>query len=328
MVSLTRRTMMSTSLAGVAGTLLAKAPRAARADVGGAPAQRHPCPFYRSKLGSAALTIVSDGTLAFPTHDLWPEVPESERESFLSELYQPSDETPLQVNAMVIDLNGRRVLIDAGNGASKFQPTVGALSENLQAAGIDPASIDTVVFTHLHPDHLWGVTDADNETLTFPNAEYVVSEPELAFWGDPDLPGQMPDGFMRTLTEATLAHLAKIRERLRTVAPTAEARPGVTFVPTHGHTPGHVSIMLESDGETLFSAGDVIPNAFVSLEQPDWEFGFDANPEQGIASRRSFLDQASADRLRVFGYHLPWPGFGHVARHGGAYRWIKEEWSW
>jgi glyoxylase-like metal-dependent hydrolase (beta-lactamase superfamily II) len=326
MTALTRRSLIATSAAGAAA-VFSPSP-AVRADAQAPMKPDRQVPFYRTKLGSADITIVSDGTLVFPVDFMVPEVPEEELEGFLADLHQPTDTTTLQVNAMVIDLNGRRVLIDAGDGG-KFQPTGGSLPDNLQAAGIDPETIDTVVFTHLHPDHLWGVTDADNQALVFANAEYVAADPELAFWDDPDLPGRMPeDSLWPWLAETTLAHLGKIEDRLRTIGATAEASPGITFVPTHGHTPGHVSVMLESDGEGLLSTGDVLVNPLVSLERPEWGVGVDWDMEQGTESRLAFLDRAATDRLRVFGFHMPWPGFGYVARHGEAYRWIKEDWDW
>jgi glyoxylase-like metal-dependent hydrolase (beta-lactamase superfamily II) len=334
MVTITRRNLITATAASAAAAAWPKPSPLRAQDAMNTAGQ---VPFYRTKLGSADITIVSDGTLEFPVDFMAPEVPEDELEGFLANLHQPTDTTSLQVNAMVIDLNGKRVLIDAGDGG-KFQPTGGSLPDNLRAAGIDPATIDTVVFTHLHPDHLWGVTDADNEELVFANAEYVAADPELAFWDDPELPGHMPvdslagripdDSLWPWLAETTLAHLGRIEDRLRTVGATAEVSPGITFVPTHGHTPGHVSIMLESDGEGLLSTGDVLVNPLVSLERPEWGVGVDWDMEQGTQSRLALLDRAATDRLRVFGIHMPWPGFGHVARHGEAYRWIKEEWDW
>lgn len=322
-----RRSLMTASAAGVASATVPMHARSEARDDAQASSEVQHRPFHRSKLGSADLTIVSDGKIAFEPTMFWPEVPEERLQGFLSDLYLPTDELVLQVNAMVIDLNGRRVLIDAGNGDGKFQPTAGGLAENLQSAGIDPATIDTVIFTHLHPDHLWGVTDAENDTLVFPEAEYVAVEAEYAFWSDPELADRVPDEWRRQIARTTLAHLTRIEDRLRTVATSAEAVPGITFVPTHGHTVGHASIMLENEGESLISAGDVITNPVVSFERPEWGMAFDTDMEQGTATRLDFLDMAAADRLRVFAYHLPWPGFGHVARAREAYRWIPEQWA-
>jgi glyoxylase-like metal-dependent hydrolase (beta-lactamase superfamily II) len=341
MTIITRRHLINTSLAAAtaaASTKYTTSSVLADTDVLGEIGRQ---PFYRTSVGSAEVTVVSDGTIEWEPGILWSDVPEDELEGFLSDFHQPTDRVRLQLNAMVVDLGGRRILIDAGdagmisstrlpqspaNGA--WPPTGGCLPENLQAAGIDPGSIDAVIFTHLHPDHLWGITDPNNETLIFPNAEYVVAEPELAFWDNEDLPGQMPNDLYRWVAEANLVHIEKIRDRLRTVGAAAEASPGITFMPTHGHSPGHVSIVLESDGETLLSTGDLFAESLIGFEQPHWDNLIDWDAEQGTASRLAFLDQAATDRHRVFGFHLPWPGLGHVARHGNAYRWVKEEWVW
>jgi hypothetical protein len=138
-------------------------------------------PFYRARLGSADLTIVSDGTIGFPPTTLLPDVPEDELEGFLVAHHQPTDRVPLQLNAMVVDLNGRRVVVDTGCGG-KFDPTAGRLPDHMEAAGLDPATVDAAIVTHLHPDHLWGATDAENEAPAFANAEIVVPEAELHFW--------------------------------------------------------------------------------------------------------------------------------------------------
>jgi glyoxylase-like metal-dependent hydrolase (beta-lactamase superfamily II) len=327
MAVITRRRLITTGLAAATAAVSSKyttssvlADTDVLSDIGQPP-------FYRTSVGSAEVTVVSDGTIEWEPSVLWSDVPEDKLESFLSDFHQPTDRVRLQLNAMVVDLGGRRVLIDAGE-AGKWQPTGGGLPENLQAAGIDPGSIDAVIFTHLHPDHLWGITDPNNETLIFPNAEYVVAEPELAFWDNADLPGQMPNDILRWLAETNLKHIEKIRDRLRTVGAAAEASPGITFMPTHGHTPGHVSIVLESDGDSLLSTGDLVGDPLIGFERPHWDIGIDWDIEQGTASRLAFLDQAATDGVRVFGFHLPWPGFGYVARDGDAYRWIKEEWLW
>jgi glyoxylase-like metal-dependent hydrolase (beta-lactamase superfamily II) len=328
MSSVTRRNLIAASAVGVAATALGRyRPSIARAETEQPREVKTHVPFYRTKLGSVDITVVSDGTIEWAPTDLWSEVPEEELEGFLTNFHQPTDSIRLQLNAMVVDLNGRRLLIDAGD-AGKWQPTGGNLPESLQAAGIDPESVDTVIFTHLHPDHLWGITDAGNEQLVFPNAEFVVSDPELAFWDDPDLPGQMPNDVWRWLAQTNLEHLAHIRDRLRTAGAKAEVSPGISLIPTPGHTPGHVSVLLESEGEGLLSTGDLVGDPLIGFERPHWDIGIDWDVEKGTASRLAFLDRAATDRLRVFGFHLPWPGFGYVARDGDAYRWVKEEWDW
>ncbi len=326
MNELTRRHLLGAGAAGLATAGWGGAAGAARAADREARAERNP-PFYRSRLGRAEITIVSDGTIGFPLDWLFPEVPEAELEDFLAARYQPLDHLPLQVNPMVADIGGRRVLIDTGCG-TKFDPTAGRLPRNLRAAGIDPASIDAVVVTHLHPDHVWGATDAENAAPVFENAEIVVPAAELDYWNDPDLAERLEGDLARSVARSTFSHLRRLDDRLRPVEAPGEAVPGIRFMPTHGHTPGHASLLIESDGEALMSTGDAVFHAFVLVERPDWHNVIDWDPEAAVASRRAFLDQAAGERVRVFGFHMPWPGFGHVARQGDAFRWIPEKWVW
>jgi glyoxylase-like metal-dependent hydrolase (beta-lactamase superfamily II) len=327
MSGVTRRHLLGAGSAGLATAGWAGGAGAARAAEQGADRTGRNPPVYRTRIGSAEITIVSDGTIGFPPAMVLPEVPEAELEAFLAARYQPLDNLPLQLNAMVADIGGRRVLIDTGCGA-KFDPTAGRLPENLRAAGIEPASIDAVVVTHLHPDHFWGATDAANSEAVFENAEIVVPAAELDFWSDRELAPAMPEGLFREVAEGTHAHLRRLDDRLRPVEAPGEAVPGIRFVPTPGHTPGHASLMIESDGEALMSTGDAVADPFVSVERPDWQFLTDWDAETAVTTRRALLAQAADERMRVFGFHMPWPGFGHVARQGDAFRWIPEKWVW
>ena len=281
-------------------------------------------PFYRTTLGNADITIVSDGDFTLTRDFLYPDPPPEEFNALLASAYRPGDELLLPANAMVIDINGQRVLIDAGSG-DKFQPGVGKLAENLRAAGIAPESIDAVVFTHLHPDHLWGATDAANEALIFPNARFIARQGEYAFWSSPDLPDQLPTEEMRNVTLLIQAHLDRLGDRLELVE--RDVLPGISYIPTPGHTADHASVMIESGGETLLSVGDVIADAVVAFERPDWPVGIDKDPEQGVRTRIALLDRLKSDRQRSFGYHLPWPGLGHVGGYGKTYRWHPERWT-
>jgi glyoxylase-like metal-dependent hydrolase (beta-lactamase superfamily II) len=208
--------------------------------------------------------------------------------------------------------------VDTGAGAG-WQPTVGKLVENLQAAGIDPGSITKVVFTHAHPDHLWGVADASG-ALHFPNASYLVGASEWNFWMAEDVLKKIPENFQPFALGAK-RDLSRIKPKLNTLKPDEEIVSGVRVIATPGHTPGHISIEI-AGGDGLIIAGDVIANAAVSFAHPEWRFGIDSLPDLAIQSRRRLLDRAADEKIRLVGSHWPYPGLGMVERKGTAYRFV------
>lgn len=210
------------------------------------------------------------------------------------------------------------VLIDTGSGAN-FQPTAGKLSENLAAAGIDPAKVTRVVFTHAHPDHLWGTIDEMND-LSFPNASYVVSEAEWNFWMDPDLIRKMPE-LMHGFVVGAQRNLGRVKDKVKTVKPGEDVVTGLRVLDTSGHTPGHVLLEL-AGGDGLVVVGDAVPHAAASFAQPQWRFGFDTISELAIANRRKLLDRAATEKVKLIGYHWPYPGVGFAERKDGGYRFV------
>jgi glyoxylase-like metal-dependent hydrolase (beta-lactamase superfamily II) len=104
--------------------------------------------------------------------------------------------------------------------------------------------------------------------------------------------------------------------------PGDEIAPGVTLIDTAGHTPGHVSVLLNSGGNQLLIGGDVLNQSVVSFAKPDWRWGADMDPELAIAARKRTLDMLATDRISLLGYHLPWPGLGRVERKDTAFRFI------
>jgi glyoxylase-like metal-dependent hydrolase (beta-lactamase superfamily II) len=185
MLMLDRRTLLRAGSAAVA----VGAPALARAPQVGKHAQPS---FYRFKLGTIEITVVSDGTLAFPAETQWGDRAEDAR-GLLASTFEPQSPVGLQLNTMHVNTGDKLVLIDAGGGVDgKFQKTAGGLLGNLAAAGYAPGDIDMILFTHGHADHLWGISDGKNASLLFPSAEFVASETEVAFWNAPELAGKVP----------------------------------------------------------------------------------------------------------------------------------------
>src|ERR1700716_467974 len=320
MLMLDRRMLLragSAAAASLAPTApgLAHAPQAAK---------RAQPSFYRVKLGTIEITVVSDGTLAFPAEMLWGDRAEDAR-GLLTSTFQPSSPVGLQINTILVNTGDKLVLIDAGCGVDKFQKTAGGLLGNLAAAGYAPGDIDMILFTHLHFYHLWGISDGKNASLLFPTAEFVASETEVAFWSAPDLPGKVSPKQQPLVTQANLKLASP---RLRLIKAGAEGAPGVTTFDTAGHTPGHISVHISSGREEMLLTGDVVVDTAIGFQHPELAFGFDLDVSLATKARMAFLDRAAADKTLVGSYHLPFPGFGHVVREGSGYRWLPADWQW
>lgn len=226
------------------------------------------------------------------------------------------------VNAFLLRLPGRLVLVDAGCGTA-MGPDMGRVAANLAAAGAAPDDVDVVLATHLHPDHIGGLIDAGGRAV-FPNAELVVHDAEPRFWGDDAVIANASDANKEFVGLARAA-MAAYGNRMRRVA-SGEVLPGVSILPEPGHTPGHSGWLIASGNDTLLIWGDIVHMPGVQFARPEAGIGFDVDGAQAIATRQRIMDMAAADRLRVAGMHLDFPAFGHVARAGSGYAFIPDVW--
>jgi glyoxylase-like metal-dependent hydrolase (beta-lactamase superfamily II) len=249
-----------------------------------------------------------------------PETPPSDAAALFAAHGLPTSGVDPQTNVSLVRTGDELVLVDAGSGAN-FQPTAGKLAENMEAASIDPSSVTKVVFTHCHADHLWGTIDDFDDSERFPKATYVVAAAEWDFWTAPDTAANVPDWLkgMALGSARVLKRLELKIERRKAGDPVA---PGLTYVDTGGHTPGHMAVMAESGRDRVLIAGDVLSNVAVSFARPQWRVGSDHDRDRGVATRRRMLDWLATDRFSFVGFHLPWPGFGRVERHGTEFRFI------
>jgi glyoxylase-like metal-dependent hydrolase (beta-lactamase superfamily II) len=323
MLTLDRRMLLRAGSAAVGAAALAATTVPALAHAPQTVKRAQPS-FYRLKLGTIEITVVSDGTLAFPAETLWGDRAQDAR-GLLTSTFQPSSPVELQINTILVNTGDKLILIDAGCGVDKFQNTNGRLLGHLASAGYAPGDIDMILFTHLHFDHLWGISDGKNASLLFPSAEFVASEVEVAFWSDPALPSKVSAKQQPAITQTNLKLASP---RLRQIKAGAEVVPGVTTFDTAGHTPGHMSVHISSGSEEILLTGDVVVDTAIGFLHPEWAFGFDLDVPLATKARMAFLDRAAADKTLVGGYHLPFPGFGHVVREGSGYRWLPADWQW
>ncbi len=273
------------------------------------------------ELGGAEVTVLSDGHLTLPLGFVMPDIPRADIDAlFASQGGTPDAFTP-DCNVTFCRIGDRFIAFDVGSGPN-FMPTAGKLPDAMAEAGIDAEEITDVVFTHAHPDHLWGVIDDFDEPV-FPNATYRMEITERDFWVSPDTLAAMPEE-RKTFAVGAQSRLEAIEDRLETFTAGSEVVPGVEAVATRGHTPGHTSFMIHGDNDAVLVVGDAITNVVVSFAQPGWHSGSDQDPEAGAATRIALLDRLAGDKARIIGYHLPHPGRGRVERKDGAYRFAPE----
>jgi glyoxylase-like metal-dependent hydrolase (beta-lactamase superfamily II) len=271
---------------------------------------------YRFKHGEFEIFVVSDGHLVLPTSFLAPDAPSAERAALLKAAGQSTEQYQSPTNITLIRKGTELILIDAGSG-DRFMPTAGKLFGNLKDAGIDQASITKVVLTHGHPDHLWGALD-DLDDLVLPNAVYYVGAAEWDFWHGDNATRGLPAERAGFVTGARRRFDA-IKGRVKMLKPGDDIITGLRVVDTAGHTQGHVSLEV-AGGEGLIVGSDVLTHPLISFAHPEWRTTADHVPDQGVATRKKLLDRLAADKSKLIGFHLPYPGIGTVARNGIGYR--------
>ncbi len=284
------------------------------------PTQQIPALYHR-RIGDIVVTALSDGTLE-RTHEMMLNVSAEEGARHLAAAYRRS--FVLSVNAFLIHAGDRLALVETGSG-DYLGPTAGHLLANLKAAGVDANEIDTILLTHMHPDHSAGLTDMATGTAHYANAELVVHENEPRHWFDDVAMARGTEREKKLMFQQAREQTLPYRQRMRTFFK-GEVFPGVTAIPAHGHTPGHTAYLIESGGEQLLIWGDVVHMPEVQVPRPEVSMVVDTDPVAAAATRRRVFDMVASERLLVTGMHLHFPGFAHVEKDGDTYRLVPEAW--
>ena len=298
---LTRRSLLALTAAGLAARAL--------------PAFAAPATFRH---GAFELTVVSDGHLVLPVSFLAPDAPPAARAALLKAAGETGEQYHSPTNVTLIRAGADLILVDMGSG-DRFMPSAGRLWDNLKATGIDKSKITKVIFTHGHPDHLWGAVDELDDLVT-PDASFYVASAEWDFWtGDNALRG-LPAERAGFVTGAR-RNYAAIKQRVTMVKPGDDIVTGLRVLATPGHTQGHVALEMHG-GDGLIVVGDALTHPLISFMHPEWRTAADHVPDQAADTRRKLLDRLAAGRSMLIGFHLPYPGVGTVERKDGAYRFV------
>ena len=314
MLDLSRRDfVVSTGLAAALGLN-------ARLVVSPAFAQKTPDPargFVTYKIGAAEVTALYDGIWEKP-HDpaFIANASVEDVKAAMVKAGLPADFVSIPFTVVVVRNGGKTILCDSGTGG-QVQPTAGKMMANMKAAGIDPAQIDTILISHCHPDHIFGLMEKDSNKPVFPDAEIIISDVEYKFWTDPAVIDRLPEA--RKGLARRIQAVFPTWKNIRQVEGEADVAPGIRFVSAPGHTPGHRAFHLSSCLSQLMISNDTAYVPALVVANPGWRGQYDQDGATAEASRRKLLDRVIADKIMICGYHFPFPGGGTIAKDGTGY---------
>lgn len=296
-IKMTRRSLLAgvaatPFAAGLATPVLGKAPMMGASRV----------QFNRFKLGGFEVTALLAGTRTVPNPQtiFGMNVSQDEFEQVSAANFIPTDAAQFFFTPTVVNTGSELILFDTG-----LNPT--SITETLSAAGYAAGDIDSVVITHMHGDHVGGLSDEIG--ATFENARYVTGRVEF-------------DATAKTENKNFHGKVMPLADKMEFLEDGGSVASGVTAMAAFGHTPGHMSYMLESEGQQLAIMADFANHYVWSLAYPDWEVKFDRDKAAAAATRRRMLDMLAADKVPFIGYHMPFPARGYVEKNGGGYRYV------
>jgi glyoxylase-like metal-dependent hydrolase (beta-lactamase superfamily II) len=290
-----------------------------------APAAPQTPGLHRFAVGGIRVTTVHDGFGARPLEGFVRNAPLPEVQAAAREAFLPTDRTMIPFTVTFVQHGDRLVAFDVGNGVTPATATNGKMIANMAAAGIDPARVAHVIHSHFHGDHIGGLLNAEGGRA-FPNAEILVPAPEWAWWTEAANETRSPETQRGTFANVA-RRFAPYRDRVKTFQPGSEVIPGITSVAAFGHTPGHTIFRIaDGDAQFMFLA-DVTNRPEIMMANPAWQIVFDFDGDAAATTRRRVLDMVATDRIRVTGYHFPFPANGYVARAGNGFRFVPADWS-
>ncbi|MFC6638652.1 MBL fold metallo-hydrolase [Sulfitobacter sp. JBTF-M27] len=273
-------------------------------------------------IGSTTLTTVSDGNLVLPGSFIFEPMPKDELAPILTEFDLSNERLTPECNLTLYRDGTNTVLFDAGSGPD-FMPTAGVLLDSLDALDLTPEDITHVVFTHAHPDHIWGLLDDFDDPL-FTEATHMMGRAEWDYWWNPET--------VNTIGDARAAFAVGAKRRMEAIKDQVvffdagqEVLPGVAAVASYGHTPGHMSFEVRSGSDAALVIGDAIGNHHVAFRKPAWHSGSDQDLDMAAATRKVLFDRIMADQLQIIGFHLPNGGIGRVEAADEGYRFVQED---
>ncbi len=291
----------------------------------GAPQVKTQAPgYYRLMVGEFEITALSDGTVALPVDKiLMHTTPAKVAKAFAAQGIALPAET--SVNGYLVNTGSKLVLVDTG-AAGLFGPTLGKLVDNLKAAGYQPEQVDEIYITHFHPDHVGGLMNG--EQLVFPNAVVRADQKDVDFWLSKTNFAAAPaeaKGFFQGAMASLNPYIAA--GKFKPFDGDTELVPGVRSHASHGHTAGHNTYVIESQGQKLVLWGDLMHVGAVQFADPSITIQFDTDQKAAALQRKAAYADAAKNGYLVAAAHLSFPGIGRLRAEGKGYAWMPVNYS-
>jgi glyoxylase-like metal-dependent hydrolase (beta-lactamase superfamily II) len=270
--------------------------------------------FYRFQTGKFGCIALCDGSLEYTLESMITNAPRADVQAYLLAHDLSTEMIATPFTYPYVDTGKHKVLVDMGTG--NLFPTTGRILESMAKAGIAPESIDSIFISHAHPDHVGGGVN-DQDELIFKNATYFICKNEWDFWFSDNASNLTGEGFITIARQK----LAPLKERIILLEKEEEILPGVSVLFAPGHTPGHMVVSFQSEGEQLLYTADTVLHP-LHLERPDWAPVFDILPELAGVSKHHIFDLAAMTKSLVLGQHFPpFPNLGYIVKQEPGWRW-------
>lgn len=270
-------------------------------------------------LGVATLTTVSDGSLMLPGEFIFDPMPKDELAPILTEFDLSSERLTPECNLALYRDGTNTVLFDVGSGPD-FMPTAGKILDGLDTVGLASEDVTHVIFTHAHPDHIWGLLDDFDEPL-FHEATYLMGRAEWDYWWNPETVNEVGEA-RAAFAVGAKRRMDVIKDAVELFDDGDEVLPGIAAVATPGHTPGHMAFEVRQGSNAVMIVGDAIGNHHVAFRRPEWESGSDQDAAIAVSTRKMLFDRLTSEQMAMIGFHLPDGGIGRAEKASDGYRFV------
>jgi glyoxylase-like metal-dependent hydrolase (beta-lactamase superfamily II) len=273
---------------------------------------------YKYKVGSVEVTALYDGVWKKP-HDpaFIKNASVDETKAALANAGMTTEYMPIPLTVIALKVGDRLIMVDSGSGVGQWQPTAVSLPDNMRAAGINAAQVSTILISHFHPDHIFGLMEKGTNAPIYPNAELVVNATEYKWWTEPGRVEKLPEA--RRPLGQRINSVFPGWKNFRLVEGEKEVAPGIHLVNTPGHTPGHSAFLVASGNQQLMISNDTAYVPALLAPHPEWQGAYDQDGPLAVETRRKLIDRVIADKIAICGAHFPFPGLGTFAKDGTGY---------